>query len=72
MNTNTTVPKTCSTCAHRVGSFSFGTCAASGYYVTVERKHPTVCGEDFNAWKPRQGIVTRIVQFFVGCKEGNK
>jgi hypothetical protein len=36
--------------------------------INIERKYMS---EQNNAWKPRQGIVIRVVQFFVGCKEGN-
>ena len=61
-------PKTCSTCAHRVGSFDNGKCAVSGCYVEVERRYPTKCGLDFDKWAPRQGIFTRITQFFKGVK----
>jgi hypothetical protein len=64
---NTPVPRTCSTCAHRVGSFAWGRCAASGMYIEVERKHPMVCGRKFETWSPRQGLLTRIRQFFVGA-----
>lgn len=64
----TPVPKTCETCAHRFGSLNFAKCSASGYYVSVERKHPSVCGKDFDAWVPRQGVLTRIKQVIFGVK----
>jgi hypothetical protein len=69
---STPVPRTCSTCAHRDGAtITWGKCAASGFFIETERKFPTVCSKDFRAWSPRQGLLTRIKQFFVGVgKEG--
>jgi len=65
---NEKAPRTCSTCAHRVGSFAWGRCVASGNYITTQRQFQTVCGKDFDAWQPRQGLFTRIAQVFIGCK----
>lgn len=64
-----TTPKTCSTCAHRVGpGFSYARCAVSGLFVEVARKHPTHCDRDFSAWQPRPGLLTRVIQFVAGVK----
>ena len=55
-------PKSCYTCAHRTkGSTGFDVCLLSGYHVEVERKVPTVCGEDFGGWVEKEG--------FVSCQE---
>lgn len=62
-------PKTCSTCAHRVGPVEHGKCAVSGFYIMVERRFPTQCNVDFDKWVPRQGIGTRIIQFFKGVQQ---
>lgn len=53
-------PRTCSTCAHRSGSVKHGRCMLSGFYVEVERKHPTACGEDFAGWVQREPLLKRI------------
>lgn len=54
-------PRTCATCAHRVGlTFSFGRCALSGYYLEIERKVPTVCGRGFEGWQLREPLLRRV------------
>lgn len=60
-------PRTCATCAHRIGGFGNGKCAFSGYYLEVERKYPTICGRNFEGWKKRQGIFVRIRDWWLAA-----
>jgi hypothetical protein len=60
------VPRTCMTCAHRCGSFETGVCAVSGVWLTTTRQSQTDCGKDFEAWRPRQGTLIRILQVLLG------
>ena len=53
-------PKTCGTCAHARGGFSFGKCALSGSYQSTERKYPTVCGKNFEGHAPMESILKRF------------
>lgn len=52
-------PRTCATCAHRSGVL-MARCMLSGYYTTVERKMPTVCGQDFAGWRLREPLLRRV------------
>lgn len=63
------IVKNCKTCAHRLGSFTYGKCMLSGYYCITERKHPNVCGRDFKGWSQRKTIFVRIKECFIGVKE---
>lgn len=49
-------PRTCSTCAHRAGSW----CNLSGYYREIERKYPSRCGAGFEGWVPRESLLVRL------------
>jgi len=55
-----TTPKTCSTCAHARGGFTFGKCALSGFYQEAERRFPKDCGRDYAGWVKREPLLTRI------------
>lgn len=57
-------PKSCSTCEHRSGTMYFGKCMLSGFYLTVERQYPTVCGKDFQGWVKRRSLVQRLKDLF--------
>lgn len=59
-------PKTCRTCAHRNWLGPFATCSYTGGFADLSRKFGH-CPPDFSPWQPRQGVVIRIKQFFVGC-----
>jgi hypothetical protein len=61
-------PKTCRTCAHRRGVGEFAQCDYTGRYADLSRASGD-CPPDFAPWKPREGIVVRILQFFFGCIE---
>lgn len=64
----TNTPKSCSTCEHRIGSsMHFAKCGASGYYCSTERKYPSVCGKDFEAWEPRLSVTQRFVFWIKGA-----
>lgn len=53
-------PRTCATCAHRSGTMMFGKCMLSGYYLDVERRNPSVCGQDFERWRQREPLLRRV------------
>ena len=60
--------KNCKNCGHRQGS----KCLLSGYYYIVERKHPTICGKNFDGWieKPQMWngfFIFSAVMMLVGC-----
>lgn len=62
--------KNCTNCAHRIGSFRWGKCMKTGYYIETQRKHPFGgCDVDFSGWEPRQSIFVRITEIFVGVKQ---
>lgn len=58
--------KSCSTCEHRKGFSEFALCLLSGHFCSVERRHPTRCGEDFNGWQKRLSIFERLKFILVG------
>ena len=47
------VVRNCLTCGHRKGGFDYGKCMLSGYYCAIERRYPTMCGDNFDGWIPR-------------------
>lgn len=49
LNKGAVMCRTCKNCGHR----RFDECMLSGYYCTTERKMPTICGINFDGWKPR-------------------
>ena len=55
-------PKTCATCAHRVGSlnFHYATCDLSGVYCSVARQYPARCGVEFKGWVQREPLLERV------------
>jgi hypothetical protein len=60
------IPKTCATCAHRIGFGAYAHCAYTGEYAILARKYKT-CPPDFSPWQPRQGVLWRVIQLFTGC-----
>ena len=61
--------RTCYNCGHRSGDMSYGKCMLSGYYCTIERRTPTVCGKDFQGWIPRpksKGIKGWLLSLWYG------
>ena len=57
--------KNCMNCGHRRGiGFSTSRCMLSGYYCETERQHPSVCGIDFDRWKPRDSIIDKILRWW--------
>lgn len=61
-------PKTCSTCAHRLGGGVYARCRYTGYFVNMSR-HYHLCPPDYSVWQPRQGLPVRIWQFFAGVQQ---
>lgn len=62
-----TVPKTCRTCAHRHGPMWFGpSCMFTGLYCEVSRIFQSRCDDDFSGWQPREGVLTRVRNWFKG------
>jgi hypothetical protein len=62
LNITDVIPHTCSTCAHK----RFSKCLLSGFYIEVERSHPTVCGRNFEGWKRKLGLIERIKFWLYG------
>jgi len=62
------IPKTCATCAHRVGKNIGGKCALSGQWITMEREYQFRCDRDFSGWAPRLGFRDRVIFWWKGGK----
>lgn len=60
--------KNCSNCAYARGSFEDGVCSLSGFYMTVERKIPTECGDNFERWIKKETLFEKIGRFLNGFK----
>lgn len=60
--------RTCRTCGHRNGGMQYGKCMLSGYYISTERKTPTVCGINFEGWIPRhkRGLKQLLLSIWYG------
>lgn len=57
--------RTCKTCGHKEGS----RCNLGGYYISTERRYPTLCGKDFDKWipnPPKLGLKNRLRAFWYG------
>ncbi len=53
--------RSCKTCDHRDGNFEFDYCLYSGEFCLVERKYPTVCGQNYeNGWVQRRSWWKRL------------
>lgn len=57
--------RTCKTCGHR----HWDRCNLGGFFVTTERRYPTLCGKDFDKWMPeppKLGLKRRLLSFWYG------
>ena len=60
-------PKTCRTCAHRVGAiYAMPVCSRAGWSCSLEREYQRQCGKNFEGWAQRPGLLARIRAFFYG------
>lgn len=63
-----TESRSCSNCERREGIM----CSDSWWPCEIERGNPTVCGIDFDRWKPRRGVAIRFKQFLFGVEQKEK
>ena len=56
--------KRCDNCAYQsrifFGLFRGGKCTLSGFYCTVERSTPSICGQNYENWKPTRKAFKEI------------
>ena len=62
------IPKSCTTCQHRIGKGIFAKCADSGFYISVNRQFPSVvdCDVNYSRWVKRLSIKERFLFWLKG------